>query len=60
MICDCGQDGRRTRSDAKREKKECHMADESRIPIPAEIDNESIRAFVEEWAEVTDLSLIHI
>jgi hypothetical protein len=30
------------------------MADESRILIPAEIDNASIRAFVEEWAEVTD------
>ena len=30
------------------------MADTSRILIPAEIDNESIRAFVEEWAGVTE------
>ncbi|MGO2748027.1 MAG: phosphoenolpyruvate carboxykinase (GTP), partial [Microbacterium sp.] len=36
------------------------MADESRIPIPAEIDNESIRAFVEEWAEVTDPERIEL
>ena len=36
------------------------MADESRIPIPAEIDNESIRAFVEEWASVTDPERIEL